>query len=282
MQTQTMTNDSQPIFWRDPQFPHIDLRYIADGHQVRYIPHSHEQWSIGVILKGQSSFLCGDRLHQVAQGDLVIMNAQEVHCCNPAPESAWSYYMMHIDCHWLAQRLFEAGIQDEAIWEPTLRDVIKDSALSEIMRNVCDLLLSDTSTNEKSVALKRWLTQLFEHIKQLPREFNERNAPPTLAKVAFYLIEHGDLDDPIDKVAARFGFSNSYLTRQFKRYYQTTPHAFRINRRIQLSQIALKNGVPIAEVANQFGFSDQAHFQRAFKERVAATPRQYRTTPCHH
>lgn len=277
-----MANDSQPIFWRDPNFPHIDLRYIADGHKVRYIPHSHEQWSIGLILDGQSSFLCGDRLHQVSQGDLVIMNAHEVHCCNPAPESAWSYYMMHIDCDWLAQILFEAGVQNDAVWQSTLQDVIQDPALSQAMKEVCDLLLTNASNIDKAEALNIWLTQLFGYLKRSQRPTKVLNAPPALAKVAYYLIEHGDQDDPIDEVAARFGFSNSYLTRQFKRYYQTTPHAFRLNRRVQLSQIALKNGVSIVEVASQFGFSDQAHFHRVFKERVAATPKQYRTVTSHY
>jgi AraC-like DNA-binding protein len=38
----------------------------------------------------------------------------------------------------------------------------------------------------------------------------------------------------------------------------------------------LKRGRAIAEVAAQVGFADQAHLQRAFRERVAATPGQYR------
>ncbi|WP_231557856.1 helix-turn-helix domain-containing protein, partial [Aeromonas taiwanensis] len=33
---------------------------------------------------------------------------------------------------------------------------------------------------------------------------------------------------------------------------------------------------PLADVALASGFADQAHFQRQFKRRVAATPGQYR------
>ena len=32
----------------------------------------------------------------------------------------------------------------------------------------------------------------------------------------------------------------------------------------------------LAETALALGFADQSHFQRAFKERVAATPGEYR------
>ncbi|MNE94729.1 Transcriptional activator FeaR [compost metagenome] len=55
-----------------------------------------------------------------------------------------------------------------------------------------------------------------------------------------------------------------------------TPHAYVINRRIQLGQSALRLGRPIAEVALESGFADQPHFQRMFKRLLAATPGQYR------
>jgi AraC-like DNA-binding protein len=55
-----------------------------------------------------------------------------------------------------------------------------------------------------------------------------------------------------------------------------TPHAYLINRRIQYSRAQLRRGTPIAEVALDAGFADQAHLQRTFKRLVAATPGQYR------
>jgi AraC-like DNA-binding protein len=70
--------------------------------------------------------------------------------------------------------------------------------------------------------------------------------------------------------------SPSYLIRAFKQHYGMTPHAFLINRRIQFAQDQLRNGKQIADVALQAGFADQAHFQRAFKQHLAATPGQYR------
>ncbi len=48
-----------------------------------------------------------------------------------------------------------------------------------------------------------------------------------------------------------------------------TPHAYLLDQRI-------RQGQPLAEVALASGFADQAHFQRQFKRRVAATPGQYR------
>ncbi len=66
--------------------------------------------------------------------------------------------------------------------------------------------------------------------------------------------------------------SPSYLIRAFKQHYGMTPHAFLVNRRIQFAQDQLRSGKQIADVALQAGFADQAHFQRAFKQHLAATP----------
>ena len=80
---------------------------------------------------------------------------------------------------------------------------------------------------------------------------------------------------PVELVEAS-GLSASHLVRAFKARYGLPPHAWLLNHRIQRSRAALRDGRPIAEVAQAFGFADQAHLQRAFKRLVAATPGEYR------
>ena len=67
-----------------------------------------------------------------------------------------------------------------------------------------------------------------------------------------------------------------HLIRTFKREYAITPHAYIVNCRIEFSRTQLRKGLPIAAVACEAGFADQAHLQRTFKRIVAATPAQYR------
>ncbi|WCN10981.1 AraC family transcriptional regulator [Marinomonas mediterranea] len=274
-----MTPTTQPLFWRDTALPFVELRHIIDGHKVRYVPHSHEQWSIGAILGGESAYLCADRIYDVAAGDLVIMNPQLVHACNPKVGSPWSYYMLHVDCDWLAKLLHRNGVRSTPSWEPSQTDWLTSPDLFERYKAMAEILFSEHGAqSDKTAALESFLCHLFESIdKAAAQESKLPVTPNKLARVANYLLEHCHLETPIEDIADQFGYSASYLTRQFKQYYKMTPHAYRLNRRIQLGQLALKNGVPIAEVANAFGFSDQAHFQRVFKERVAATPNQYRS-----
>ena len=94
--------------------------------------------------------------------------------------------------------------------------------------------------------------------------------------LAAYLDEHASEEISLDDLCERSGYSAGHLIRAFKRHFGFTPHAYLVNRRIQLGQHELKNGTPIAEAALNAGFADQPHFQRTFKRMVAATPQQYR------
>lgn len=78
------------------------------------------------------------------------------------------------------------------------------------------------------------------------------------------------------EICSRSGYSAGHLIRAFRQHFGLTPHAYLINRRIQLGQRELKRGKSIVEVALSAGFTDQAHFQRTFKRLVATTPNQYR------
>ncbi|WP_340148164.1 helix-turn-helix domain-containing protein [Billgrantia lactosivorans] len=94
--------------------------------------------------------------------------------------------------------------------------------------------------------------------------------------MAAYLDAHASEEISLDDLCERSGYSPGHLIRAFKQHFGFTPHAYLINRRIQLGQRDLKRGTPIAEAALNAGFADQPHFQRTFKRLVAATPNQYR------
>jgi AraC-like DNA-binding protein len=69
--------------------------------------------------------------------------------------------------------------------------------------------------------------------------------------------------------------SRYHFVRSFKRAVGLTPHAWLLDQRIQRARHLLNQGMGLAEVALHLGFADQSHFQRAFKQRVAATPGEY-------
>jgi transcriptional regulator GlxA family with amidase domain len=99
---------------------------------------------------------------------------------------------------------------------------------------------------------------------------------PRLELAAELIQQHCGEPLRLDTLCEAAQLSPSQLIRGFKQRYGLTPHAYLLNRRIQFAHARLKSGAALAEVAQEAGFADQAHFQRTFKQLLAATPGQYR------
>ncbi len=77
-------------------------------------------------------------------------------------------------------------------------------------------------------------------------------------------------------LAQAAGMSPHALVRAFRAATGLTPHAYQLNLRINAARTLLRAGHAPAVVAQDLGFYDQSHFQNAFRQRVAATPGNYR------
>ena len=105
----------------------------------------------------------------------------------------------------------------------------------------------------------------------LPKTANLR-----VERVAEYIDAHFMRSIRLEDMCDAASLSQAYLIRAFEQRYHMTPHAYLTNRRVQFAQTQLRDGAPIAAIAQQSGFADQAHLQRVFKKHLAATPGQYK------
>ena len=88
-----------------------------------------------------------------------------------------------------------------------------------------------------------------------------------------------NLSEPITNVelAKRCGLSLRAFERQFQAAYGMSPHEYVRNLRVRMSCHALVfSKKPLAEVATEYGFSDQSHFTKEFRRLMQETPRSYR------
>ena len=263
-----------PVFWRDPRMPHVELRTVADGRQVRYAPHSHTQWSLGAITEGQSTFVYRNDEYVVSAGDLVLMNPEWVHTCNPIDNQPWAYVMMYVDTQWLTDLRYQGGLLQRPVWEDISTAVITSGAWYARYCRMAECLEdSNPSLLDKQSKLVEFLTELMQ---ELVGEISGPPIPDALKDLVAYLDDNAGADMSLEELCSYSGYSASHLIRTFKQHFNLTPHAYLINRRIQRGRLDLQSGVPIVEAALNAGFADQAHFQRTFKRVMAATPNQYR------
>ena len=70
--------------------------------------------------------------------------------------------------------------------------------------------------------------------------------------------------------------SPAHLVRSFTKRFGISPHRYLVGRRIVAARGRLLEGQPVARVAADIGFHDQAHFTKHFKRHVGTTPARYR------
>ena len=71
--------------------------------------------------------------------------------------------------------------------------------------------------------------------------------------------------------------SLSTFKRDFRKYYNQSPGKWLLQKRLEYSAVLLKNpALNVSQVALDCGFEDLSHFSRAFKEKFAVSPANYR------
>jgi AraC family transcriptional regulator len=71
--------------------------------------------------------------------------------------------------------------------------------------------------------------------------------------------------------------SVSYFARAFKCTFGSSPHMFLLRRRMERAQgLMLKSNAPLAQIAIECGFADQAHMSRLFAQFTGESPAAWR------
>lgn len=263
----------QPIhrFWRSQALPFVESR-IANDSAACYAPHSHSSLSLGAVDGGRSVLRRGGASQPLSQGDVVLIPAGEVHACNPEDDGRWSYQMLYLDPSWVRDVVGEMDSSDTL----TLNHLPRHTAPQHLHTRLTHLntcLFGAAPTQDKEAALLLFVGDLFGSVqsKQTPSKPDATRLRSAQAMIQARCAEALTLNE----MAAQACMSRYHFVRTFKRTVGMTPHAWQLDQRIQRARGLLDQGMGLSDAALHLGFADQSHFQRAFKQRVAATPGDY-------
>lgn len=81
----------------------------------------------------------------------------------------------------------------------------------------------------------------------------------------------------IEELAKEINFSKSQMTREFRKYYGTTPYKYLLDRKIVIAkQLLVSTAMRVQEISEALGFVDAYYFSDIFKTKTGLSPLLYR------
>jgi AraC family transcriptional regulator len=102
-------------------------------------------------------------------------------------------------------------------------------------------------------------------------------SPPKLKRVMDFIEAHLQDSIGLEDLAEAAGLSANHFLRVFKLATGETPYHFLRNRRLERArQLLADDPMPLAQLALECGFANQAHFTAAFSRELGISPGRYR------
>lgn len=125
-----------------------------------------------------------------------------------------------------------------------------------------------------------WLAQLYFLFAQSgairPEKVDGKLAPAQWQTIKDYCLAHLAEKITLDTLATLCGLGRFYFLRQFKHTVGMTPHAWLLRLRLEQACTLLARGsATLTNVAQEVGFYDQSHFNRAFRHAYGVAPSSY-------
>lgn len=129
----------------------------------------------------------------------------------------------------------------------------------------------ETIMEECCMLLHKILMRL-QHRIQNPIEI-----PEEARKLKAYIDNKMNSSLSIEELAGVIYRSPDYTNKLFQKYYNETPYAYYIRRKIETAKILLSDTkLAINQIADRLGFKDPHYFSRQFHRHTGMTPMEYR------
>ena len=267
-----MPSQRQHSIHRSPSTPWAELR-ISENTRGCYRPHTHGEYSIGIVDQGSATFHHPSGPHHVKAGSVVLIEPDVVHSCNPLPGQIWSYRMLFVDATWLHQAVAQVwGLATPADALEFMSRCIATPSVAQWVDQLCQPPASDSAARTLSLDLPTRLAGLARAGKPADCTHVPLDLVPAVVTLQTEFVNH----ITVKGLADACGMSNSQFIRRFQAALGMTPGRYLQNLRINGARRLLSQGIALADAAHTMGFSDQAHMQRAFKAHHAMTPGDYR------
>jgi AraC-like DNA-binding protein/mannose-6-phosphate isomerase-like protein (cupin superfamily) len=277
----------EKAYIKDQHFPiQVSLKNFHYAGSI-FNSHWHEVLEILYFTKGTAIIECGTESIKVRSGDVVVINANELHR-GESIDNEVVYYCIDMSTELLKGNVID--ICEIKYIEPIVRNLYRfenkiqnDREVVHCIENIITEFESGKPGYELAVKGSTYhlLTALLRrHIENIltPEECNHRQKMFDKLKNALIYIENRYTDKlTLEVLAEQCGFSVYHFCHEFKKAIGKSPGEYITLYRIaKAEELLLNSDMSITDIALSTGFNDANYFSRAFRKYKEDSPSAYR------
>lgn len=235
-------------------------------------PHRHDTYGIGITDDGVQTFDYRGSTERSLPGQITVLHPDEKHDGRAGTEGGFGYRIVYVAPVEIGDALRAiAGkatplpfVRQPVAADPRLAGAVAEAFSTEIAEplardSLIERLAAGLLRADSSLAHTRVGRQLDRRAITLVRDYLDARPRAAHSK-------------ELERIT---GLSRYELARQFRVAYGTSPYRYGLLRRLEDARRLLRSGEPLAQVALEAGFADQAHFTRMFRANFGMPPGRY-------
>ena len=234
--------------------------------------HRHDSYAIGVTESGVQRFWYRGSVRDSTRGDVVVLHPDEMHDGYAGTRQGFGYRIVYLEPALVAQAL--AGMKARRALPFVAQPVLRSKELRALIRFAHDVELEPLACDAIVLALAEALCRASGG--RLPEAGGAGRRIDLRAVERARELIHRTPQRPLrsHELEAASGLSRFDLARQFRARFGASPYRYALVRRLEWARERL-GPRPLAQLALDAGFSDQAHFTRAFRGAFGLPPGRY-------
>lgn len=227
-----------------------------------FTKHSHDEMVLSANLSGGESLWLDGRCFEAGPGDVTLYMPGQIQASRAIGGQPWDFVTLYAPLDWVEAAL-HAPVRGARPVTPRPDTLAHFITLAQAT--------SPAAVTEAALIVLDRLAGLLDIGPRLPRP-----GTANLQRVKARLRACDLPPASMDELAALAGLSPTGLIRAFRRETGLPPRAWALDQRLRDARQRLRGREPLASLAQDLGFADQAHFTRAFRHVAGVTPGAYR------
>jgi AraC-like DNA-binding protein len=254
--------------WK-PAVPGIHEVFHARFVDHAYPPHTHDTWTVFIVDEGAVRYELEATHHGAGGARVTILPPHVAHDGRAATGDGFRKRVLYVGTEVLDEHLIGRAVDDPEIEDPGLLRGLR--ALHDSLRDRDEAFRAEEIFSVVTARLR-------ERLGGRRIESVERPDDEIAASLRDLLDERRFEHLTLEEAGRLLHVSPAHLVKCFTRAFGIAPHRYVVARRIDAARRRLLEGEPVAQVATNVGFHDQAHFTRLFKRHVGTTPARFAST----